>query len=277
MDGVRFSVILPGRSAADLMPVARWADVWNLAALWVGDPAGAAPNCDDSYVMTTAAALAAVTESLRLGVFLTLRGSASPERIADDVGVVDQMSSGRLELGLVPDTGDTTWMHAAAGLLGSWNGWPLGDSGDTVGVTPQPAQPMIPRAVVGSDELAASLGAGTIIAGDDPRASGRPSGSGVRSRVVRLLELDLSDGVQGWLAADPHGRIMELRGFAADAGATELALLVGPDQRLTESDVKALGIVVVPCLRAYAGHAHMIVNDAWMWLTERAHLHEVPA
>ena len=277
MDGVRFSLILPGRSAGELIPLARSADLWNLAALWVGDPAGAAPNSDDSYVMTTAAALAAVTQTLRLGVFVTLRGSASPVRLADDIGVVDQMSNGRLELGLVADAEDPAWTDAASGLLGAWNGSPLGDSGDTVGVTPQPAQPMIPRAVVGSDELAAHLGAGSIIAGDDPRASAGSSVSGVRRRIVRLLELDLSDGVQGWLATDPYGRILELRGIADEAGATELALVVGPDQQLTASDVKALGIVVVPCLRGYAGQVHMVVNDAWMWLTERAHLHEVPA
>jgi hypothetical protein len=260
-----------------LIQVARWADTWNISALWVGDPTGGAPNSDDSYATTTVAALSAVTETLRLGVFLTLRGSASVERIADDVGVLDQMSGGRLELGLVvPDRGVDEWTRAAAALLRSWNGWPVPGTNDTVPVTPQPVQPMIPRVVVGEDAVAERLRAGRVLRGADSSNDIDPIDGRVPRRQVVLLEPELPEGVIGWLSDDPAGRLRELRSLAGDAGANEVALVLPSHQTLTEEDTKVLGTLLVPCLRAYAAHADMIVGQAWSWLTDKRHLHDAP-
>lgn len=278
MDGLRLSLVLPGRTAGELIEVARWADAWNISSLWIGDPAGASSNSDDSYATTTAAALAAVTQTLRLGVFLTLRGSASVERVADDVGVVDQMSGGRLELGLVAPARDVDeWTRTAVALMRSWNGWPVPGSEDTVPVTPAPVQPAIPRVVVGEDSVAESLRAGRMLRQHDASIGSEGSDLGVPRRQVLLLELESRDGVRAWLSEDPVGRLRELRKLADEARANEVALVLAEDQTLTEEDVKALGTVVVPCLRAYGPHADMIVGQAWSWLTDKQHLHEVPA
>ncbi len=142
MNGTGLSVCLPGAPASVIVGAARLAESHNVN-LWVGDPAAGAPNSDDSYVMTAAAGVAAVTSYIRIGVFLTLAGSATPLRLAEDIGVVDQASRGRLELGLVVSGEEASWESSAGQLLRAWQEWPAGAR--TVAASPRPAQAWMPR------------------------------------------------------------------------------------------------------------------------------------
>jgi alkanesulfonate monooxygenase SsuD/methylene tetrahydromethanopterin reductase-like flavin-dependent oxidoreductase (luciferase family) len=268
VNGIRLSLCAPGATAAQLVTLSRWADHWNLAGLWVGDPRGDAANADDSYVTAAAAAIAAVTVDLRLGAFLGLAAADGSVRIAEDVAVVDQASGGRLELALREGDGD--WLAGAARFLQAWNAWPLPGRDETVAVLPGPAQPSLPRLLVGTAESADALGAGRLLLEAEP-----PSRRLVPPRTVLAISPALDDGVEAWLADSAVERVLGLRDEAAAAGAHELLLVAGP--RLTEADVQALGTVVVPALRASARDAQAIAADAWTWLTRKRVLHRPPA
>ena len=274
MNALRLTLCLPGATAADLVAIARWADHWNLAGLWIGDPRGRAPDHQDSYVTAAAAAVAAVTEDLRIGVLLTLPDGQHEVRVAEDVAVVDNASHGRMEIGLVtpPGTPDA-WIRRAATFLRSWTDLPV-PGGGTVAVTPLPVQPQIPRVVVGDRELAAALGCGLMIL--DPDATSPLGVELVARRTIATARLD--GAAFDWLATDPVGRTRTLRSGATLAGAQELMLIVtGGAATVTEHDIEALGRVVVPALRCVPDEVDGIVDDAWTWLTERTAIHDAPA
>ena len=255
------------------MRIAGWADHWNLAGLWIGDPASSAPNGEDSYVTATAAAVAAVTEDLRIGVLLTLPDGQHEIRVAEDVAVVDNASHGRMEIGLVAPAGTPdVWIRRAATFLRSWTDWPV-PGGGTVAVTPLPVQPQIPRVVVGDRELATALGAGLMILD-----SAATSPSGVELVARRTIATARLDGAAfEWLGADPAGRVRALRGDATKTGAQELMLIVtGGAATVTEHDIEALGRVVVPALRCVPDEVDGIVDDAWTWLTAQTAIHDAP-
>ena len=267
MNGIRLSVCVPGATSAELVGLGRWADRWNLAGIWAGDPRGAAPNAHDSYVTAAAAAIAAVTADVRIGVFLGLAPGAGLVRIAEDAAVVDQASGGRLELGL--REGGDGWTDDAARFLRAWNDWPLPGLDETVAVLPGPAQPVLPRVVVGGEPAAETLLAGRVLLEDEP-----PPVRLLPRRRLLVVEPDLSGGVIDWLAGGTVERVLALREQATAAGAHELLLVAAPT--LTEEDVRALGTVVVPALRASARDVAAIAGDAWVWLTRKQVLHAPP-
>jgi hypothetical protein len=268
MSGLRLSIAVPGATSAELLELGPLADHWNIAGLWIGDPGA---GTSDSYVTATAAALSAVTEDIRLGLFLALGREKQLVRIAEDVAVVDQASRGRVELAFVPPAEDRgAWTNGVARLLRAWNAWEIPSSDEVVPVIPGPAQPTVPRLVVGDAVAADALGAGTMTFGGEP-----VGGALVPRRTVLVVEPGFEkDGVFDWLAAGAADRVMELRDRARAAGAQEILFLVGG---LTEADVKALGTVVVPGLRASDRDARHIVGDGWAWLTDKAHLHAPPS
>lgn len=269
MNGRRVSVSIPGADAGTLTRAARLADRTNLD-IWLGDPRGGGENADDSYVTTSAAAAAAVTEHCRIGLFLTLRGSGSPLRLAEDIGVVDQASSGRVDLGLVaPASGLDEWEREARALLSAWHEWPLPD-GRTLAASPGPAQAWLPRIVVGdAGEAADRLGAGVLNLEDGARRA-------VDGRARRIaLGIDIPSPVSDWLAADVLGAILDLRARADNTNAHDLVVILGnhePDR--LEDDVRLLGVVVGTSLRCPAHKVEFLALDTWRWLHELAHLHD---
>jgi hypothetical protein len=272
MSGLRLSLSLPGATAAELLEVGPWADHWNVAGLWIGDPRGEADNRSDSYVTATAAALSAVTVDIRLGLFLALGREKQIVRIAEDVAVVDQASGGRLELAFVPPAhGREAWTKDVARLLRAWNAWEIPSSAEVVPVIPGPAQPTLPRVVVDDRAAADALGAGRML------LDGEPDGDAlVPRRTILVIEPGIAkEGVFEWLAGGATERVTELRDRARSAGAQEIMLLL--EGGLSERDVKALGTVVVPALRAAHRDVRAIAGDGWAWLTEKAHLHAPPA
>jgi hypothetical protein len=267
--GLRLSLALPGATTADLLRVAPIAEHWNLAGLWVGDPRAGAPNGADSYVTAATAALTAVTHDIRLGLFLRLGHEKQVVRIAEDVAVVDQASGGRVELAFVPTGAE--WLARAAALLSAWNEWEVPGSDETVPVIPGPAQPIVPRVVVGDPAGADVLAGGRIMFSDGAPMAEQTL---VPRRTVLVIEPDLGAGVEAWLAGGAFERVSELRASAQAAGAQELMLLASPD--ISERDIEVLGTVLVPSLRAAGRDVRAISTDAWVWITEKGHLHAPP-
>ncbi len=264
----RISIACPGASAAELTSIARWADAWNLAGLWLGDPCrstlGGDVELDDSYLTATAAAVAAVTRDIRIGVLLGLHGERHPLRLAEDLGVIDLMSGGRVEIGLVPPSGqDEEWTARVKSLLHAWSGVEVPGRNEEIHVMPAPVQPTI-RYLTPAVERTAGLE-------DQPGrirlTAGATLGDLGPRRTVLTLPVELEDeGVQGWLAADPVDGVLGLRRDAEAAEAGEVMLVFR--RVLTEQDVRALGTVVVAGARANPREVRSVIADAWRWLLE---------
>jgi hypothetical protein len=76
------------------------------------------------------------------------------------------------------------------------------------------------------------------------------------------------------LAPGAYAVALELRAQARAAGAQELVAVVDP--ALTEDDLRTLGTVYVPALRASDRNVRGVASDALVWLTQKRHLHEPP-
>ena len=271
MSGLRLSLAWPGATAADLLEIAPVADLWNIAGLWIGDPDGTAANRSDSYVTATAAALTARTTGIRLGLFLALGREKQLVRIAEDVAVVAQAAGGRVELAFVPPPEAVdAWVQDVARMLRAWNAWEIPGTGEIVPVIPGPAQPFVPRFVIGDRAAAQALGAGRMVTAGEPG-----DGALVPARGILLVPAPFAGGgALDWLTPGPHDRVAELRAQARAAEAQEVLFLT---KGFTERDVEVLGTVVVPTLRAAGRDAQHIANDSWAWLTEKRHLHAPPS
>lgn len=84
---------------AGILRLARVADETGFASVWVSEHHAA----EDSYLpslLPMLAAIAAVTERVRLGTAVVLAPFQHPLRFAEDCAVVDQLSRGRLVVGL---------------------------------------------------------------------------------------------------------------------------------------------------------------------------------
>jgi alkanesulfonate monooxygenase SsuD/methylene tetrahydromethanopterin reductase-like flavin-dependent oxidoreductase (luciferase family) len=268
VSGLRVGLVVPGATASEMQGLGRLADHWNITTLWIGDPDGRADNRLDSYVTAAAAAVAAVTSHVRLGLFLSLRVEKQLLRLAEDVAVLDQASGGRVELGLVPPGSDLDgWTDGAARLLRAWNAWQIADSDEVVPVVPGPLQPVIPRLVVGGGPAANALAGGRMVqsgAAADP--------SPVPMRTVMRVPLD--EAVAQWRADDVVQRVLDLRSDARQVGAQEVVFVLTTVP--TKTDVKIIGTVLVTALRAADRDAASVAGDAWSWLHQRAHLHAPP-
>lgn len=253
MSGLRAGIGLPGADAGTVQRAARLAEEWNVDSLWIGDPAHGAANADDTYVMVAAAAAAAATTHVRLGVFLSVRSSAPPLRLAEDIGVVDQISGGRLSVAVSPPaagSADAAWLADVERIAGAHRGWDLGD-GRRMPVTPAPAQPAVPMAFFERGDRTARPLAATW------------------SSV--LLTVDWPDATTLPSPAD----LLRLKAGADEAGAAEVILLADPAADL-DALFAVVGTVVAPCLRAADHEVGILALDATRWLHERAALHHPP-
>jgi alkanesulfonate monooxygenase SsuD/methylene tetrahydromethanopterin reductase-like flavin-dependent oxidoreductase (luciferase family) len=254
MSGLRAGLGLPGADAGTVQRAARLAEEWNVDSLWIGDPAHRAANADDTYVMVAAAAAAAATTHVRLGVFLSARSSAPPLRIAEDIGVVDQIAGGRLSVAFSPPAtspADDSWLADLERIARAPREWDLGD-GRRMPITPPPAQPAVPMAV--------------FARADDSTA--RPLAT---AWSPGLLTVDWPDATTPPSPDD----LLRMKARADDARVAEVILLADP-----AADVDAVfavvGTVVAPCLRAADHEVGILALDATRWLHERAALHHPP-
>ncbi len=140
---------------------------------------------EDGYLpspLALAAAIAARTSTVRIGINALVAPFHDPLRLAEDAAVVDLISEGRLDLtiagGYVADEfamfgvpmseRPTRVEETVATLRAAWTGEPFEFRGRTVQVRPTPAQPGGPRIVLGGTSEAAARRAARIADGFIP-------------------------------------------------------------------------------------------------------------
>jgi alkanesulfonate monooxygenase SsuD/methylene tetrahydromethanopterin reductase-like flavin-dependent oxidoreductase (luciferase family) len=104
---MRLGILIPTRGivmrsarrpdAEECWAMAREADAAGFDAVWVGDSVVAKPRLD---ALTTLAYLAAITDRVRLGTAVLLPALRQPVVLAQQIANVDQISRGRLVLGV---------------------------------------------------------------------------------------------------------------------------------------------------------------------------------
>jgi probable F420-dependent oxidoreductase len=169
-----------GQEYGETLELVRLAEAVGFDSAWVSEHHGAS----DGYLpslLPMLAAFAAVTDRIRLGTGVVLTPLHDPLRLAEDAAVVDQMSDGRLTLGL-----GIAWRQEEFRMFGvafaerlartvetveilrrAWTGERFSFEGDCfrydrVRVTPPPAQEGGPSILLGGYVDAAARRAGRI-------------------------------------------------------------------------------------------------------------------
>jgi alkanesulfonate monooxygenase SsuD/methylene tetrahydromethanopterin reductase-like flavin-dependent oxidoreductase (luciferase family) len=180
--GLRFDLRNPAFSGVDMgdryramLDMAEWADQRGGLYLSLSEHHGS----DDGYLpspLTMAAAVAARTENIRIGINAIVAPFYDPLRLAEDAAVVDQLSGGRLDLtlggGYVKDEFDMFGVDSSERpariretvetLRAAWTGELFEYRGRTVRVTPMPAQPGGPAIQLGGSSEGAARRAARI-------------------------------------------------------------------------------------------------------------------
>jgi alkanesulfonate monooxygenase SsuD/methylene tetrahydromethanopterin reductase-like flavin-dependent oxidoreductase (luciferase family) len=205
--------------------------------------------------------LAGATTYVRLGAYLSLAGTATPLRLAEDIGVVDQAANGRLELGLVASE-DPEWDERVRTLFGAWYGYPTVDGTDEVAIQPYPAQLVVPRVVAGSGataQLADRVRGGIVV---DRGASAQDADALAPRRTI--LRHRVEGPVADWLEGDVLSIARDLRDAAQQAGAQEVVVeLPDADRDRVGTDVRALGTVLGTALRCAEHDLVTLADEAW--------------
>src|SRR5918994_2530086 len=147
------------RAALDM---SEWADRLGFASVTLSEHHGS----DDGYLpspVAMAAAIAARTERIRIGIAALVASFHDPLRLAEDLAVVDLVSGGRLDV--VITNGYVAREFATFGqplsrrarrtaetvstLRQAWSGEPFEFCGREARITPAPAQPGGPRILLG--------------------------------------------------------------------------------------------------------------------------------
>lgn len=146
----------------------RWADRHGFGTLMLAEHHGT----EDGYLpapLPLAAAVAAVTDSLRLRVQALILPLHDPLRIAEDVAVLDRISAGRAELTVAGGYVAREFAQfdralsargklveeGIAALRQAWRGEPFEYRGRRVRITPTPQQEALPIALGGASAAAA--------------------------------------------------------------------------------------------------------------------------
>jgi probable F420-dependent oxidoreductase len=170
----------PAELYAEVLEQAAWAETLGFESVWLSEH----HVTDEGYLpspLPMLAALATRTRVARLGTAVILAPFQHPVRFAEDVAVVDQLSGGRLEIGVAP--GYRVEEFAAFGVSRrergtrtdelieiarlAWTGEPFTYRGrhwsfDRVQVTPTPCQRPGPPLLVGGASEAAARRAGRL-------------------------------------------------------------------------------------------------------------------
>ncbi len=231
--GLRFDCRNPsfaGVSMADryqaLLDMCAWADERGGVYVSLSEHHGSSDGYLPSPVVM-AAAIAARTTTMRIGINALVAPFHDPLRLAEDTAVVDLISNGRLDLtiggGYVPDEfamfGVPTAerparvREAVATLKAAWTGEPFEFRGRTVQVLPAPAQPGGPRINLGGTSEAAARRAAHIADGFIP--SEPECWEHYRDECLKLGKDDPGPGMTGHgdtvvLAEDPEAAWPEL-------------------------------------------------------------------
>jgi probable F420-dependent oxidoreductase len=171
------------REYRETLELIRLAEALGFDSAWVSEHHGASDGYLPSLLVMLGA-VAAATNSIRLGTGLVLTPFHDPLRLAEDAAVVDQLSDGRLLLGLGLGWRDEEFrmfgipraerlprtVEAIEILRRAWTGERFSFDGeifsyDRVRVTPPPAQPGGPPILLGGQVDAAIQRAGRIADG----------------------------------------------------------------------------------------------------------------
>jgi hypothetical protein len=261
MNPVRTSLAFTRFDATSAVKAAEIAERRAVRTLWIGnarthDGTGPAPL----YVTASAGAMASVTTSLRIGLFLDLGADVSPLRTAEDVAVLDNLSGGRIELGLIASK-DPAWAGRANAFLSAWEkGWPV-PGRKTVAVIPQPVQPRIPRIVAGDGTpLDPAHQAGRLLIDGQPQAVGTPG-----ERRILLVKPPFRDLAACGSEQQVLITLTGLRETAMRAGAAEIMIEEDSgDLGRFEACATVLGTAIDPALRCSEEDISAVVTDAWL-------------
>ena len=231
--GLRFDCRNPAFAGVDLadryralLEMCEWAD--GRGAMFVG--LSEHHGSDDDYLpspLVMAAAIAARTTKVRIGINALIAPFYDPLRLAEDAAVVDRLSGGRLNLtlagGYVKDEFEMFGValserparvrEAVATLKAAWTGEPFEFRGRTVKVRPTPSQPGGPAIVLGGTSEAAARRAARIADGFIP--SEPACWEFYRDECRKLGKPDPGPGMTGHgdvvvLAEDPEAAWPEL-------------------------------------------------------------------
>jgi len=231
--GLRFDCRNPGFAGvamADryraLLDMCEWADRRGALFVILSEHHGA----DDDYLpspLVVAAAVAARTNKVRIGINAVIAPFYDPLRLAEDGAVVDLVSGGRLDLtlagGYVREEFEMFGVglaerparirEAVATLRAAWTGEPFEFRGRRVRVRPRPAQPGGPKILLGGTSEAAARRAARIADGFIPSVPG--CWQFYRDECLKLGKPDPGPGMLGQgdvvvLAEDPDAAWREL-------------------------------------------------------------------
>jgi len=231
--GLRFDCRNPGFAGVDmvdryqaLLDMCAWAD--ERGALFVA--LSEHHDSDDDYLpspLVMAAAVAARTKRMRIGISSLVAPFYDPLRLAEDTAVVDLLSGGRLDLTLSGGYVKREFDHfgvglnerparvreAVATLRAAWTGEPFTFRGRTVRARPKPCQPGGPKIVLGGTSEGAARRAARIADGFIPSEPG--CWRYYREECLALGKPDPGPGMTGQgdtivLAEDPESAWAEL-------------------------------------------------------------------
>jgi alkanesulfonate monooxygenase SsuD/methylene tetrahydromethanopterin reductase-like flavin-dependent oxidoreductase (luciferase family) len=246
-----------------VLAMAEWGEARGALMISLSEHHGSA----DGYLpsaLPMAAAVAARTSTVRIGINALIAPFHDPLRLAEDIAVVDQISGGRLDVTLgagyvheefamfgVPMSERpkriTETVHA---LRSAWTGEPFEFRGRTVRVTPIPAQPGGPRLVLGGSSEGAARRAARIGDGfipsepeiyqhyrDECVALGKPD-PGEWPGGGNLTTFLADDPEKGWQELAPY-LLHEMNAYGAWQAVDKLATGYRPVEDLDE--LKASG------------------------------------
>jgi hypothetical protein len=255
MTGVRLTVQIDAGQARAATRIGTLADELGIDSIWVGSLGAQAEASAETLV--SLAALAATTEHVRVGAVLDAIDPGSVTELAEEIGVVDQASGGRLELIVRADSGEGL-LGQAGRLYGAWTGLRLPD-GRVVGVTPPPHQPALPMIALCPDGTSEGVGPGFCVSLEGaPPAGRRPAEQRLAVWVNGPPSIEAAPD-------DESAEVTRLVEQLARCGATELVVPIAPASTTLTDDLRFLAGVVRPALRASSHETELVIRDALAW------------
>jgi alkanesulfonate monooxygenase SsuD/methylene tetrahydromethanopterin reductase-like flavin-dependent oxidoreductase (luciferase family) len=255
-----FAGVTMAERYAAALDMCEWADRKGAVFVGLSEHHGSSDGYLPSPIVL-AAAVAARTSNVRIGIAAVIAPLHDPLRLAEDLAVVDQLSGGRLDpilaagyvadefamFGVPMDERRSRMEEAVATLRAAWTGEPFEHRGRTARVTPRPAQPGGPKLVLGGTSESAARRAARI--GDGFVPSEPACWEHYRDECVTLGKPDPGPGMTGQgdtivLAEDPDEAWDELgRYFLHETnryGAWQAAAGIGNTTYAPATDVEAL-------------------------------------
>jgi alkanesulfonate monooxygenase SsuD/methylene tetrahydromethanopterin reductase-like flavin-dependent oxidoreductase (luciferase family) len=295
MVALRFDLRNPdfaGVSAAErvqaAVDMAAWADERGCVSVSLMEHHGA----DDGYLpspIVVAAAIAARTKNTRIGISALIAPFYDPIRLAEDLAVLDNLSSGRLDIvvasgyvdeefamfGVSKRERGTRITEVVETLRQAWTGKPFEYRGHRVQVTPAPTRPGGPAIILGGSSDVAARRAARIGDGFVPSnatcwdayrnelqklGKGDPGPGRMTGNIVTTVLAEDADA--GWEAMAPYFlHDMNTYGQWLEKGG-----MIGPYRTTTAGELKSTGAYRVVTPEAFAEELRAMGDFAFAML-----------